>query len=112
MKQNVLTLDGIPEPDTTKLLDYVDAISLLVGDQFIAPGYSAAYDSLSKTQPSFKIDIHDIAGRTYSLEVYPPLKNDQNILGKLEDEELILIKREKIIPLARKRDYFKKTQVP
>jgi len=112
MKQNVLTLDGIPEPDTTKLLDYVDAISLLVGEQFISPGYSASYDSLSKTQSSFKIDIHDIASRTYSLEVYPPLKNDQNILGKLENEELILIKREKIIPLARKRDYFKKTQAP
>jgi hypothetical protein len=112
MKQNLLVVDGIPEADTTKLNDYVDAVSLLAGDQFISPGYSPRYDSLGKTQPSFKIEINDIAGRTYFLELYPPLKNDQNILGKLGDSEFILINREKIIPLARKKDYFKKKPAP
>jgi hypothetical protein len=108
MKQNMFGVHGIPEADTTKLNDYLDAVSLLVGDQFISPGYSARYDSLAKTQSSFKIEIADIASRSYSLELFPPLKNDSYVLGKLGEVEFILINREKIIPLARKRDYFKK----
>jgi len=108
MKKNIVGIDGIAEADTTKLIDYLDAVSLLVGDQFISPGYSTRYDSLSKIQPSFKIVVTDIASRAYALELYPPLKNDQNVLGKLGDGEFILINREKVIPLARKKDYFKR----
>jgi hypothetical protein len=110
-RQNIFGVEGMAASDTTKINDYIDAVSLLVGDAFISKESSVAYVGPGSNNPAFRIEVMDIASRTYSLDVYAPVKNDPNILAKWGDE-FILINREKIIPLARKKDYFKKKPTP
>ena len=105
-KDQFFGITGIAEVDTTKLNDYLDAISLLSTEQFIKPGFSGVYDSLLKTNASFRIEVKDIADKTYSLELFAPIKNDPNILGRLDEEHPVIFNRNNILPIARKRGYF------
>lgn len=105
-KDQFFGITGMTEVDTTKLNDYLDAVSLLTADQFIKPGFSVLYDSLIKTEASFRIEVRDIAEKTYSLDIFPPLKNDPQVLGRLDENQSVLFNRNNILPIARKRNYF------
>ncbi len=105
-KDQFFGITGIAEVDTTKLNDYLDAVSLLSTEQFIKPGFSGVYDSLLRTNASFRIEVKDIADKTYSLELFAPIKNDPNILGKLDEDYPVIFGRNNILPIARKRGYF------
>lgn len=105
-KDQFFGVTGIVEVDTTKLNDYLDAVSLLSTEQFIKPGFSVLYDSLLKTNASFRIEVRDIADKTYSLDVFAPVKNDPNLLGRLDEEHAVIFNRNNILPIARKRDFF------
>lgn len=101
-------LEGNPTADTTKLNDYLDAVSLVQAIRYLPPGESAVYDSLLKTTPFYSIEVKDIANRTYSLAIYTPIKQEQAILGKLGDGQAVLIGREDFIRLDRKKSHFKR----
>ena len=105
-KDQFFGITGIAEVDTAKLNDYLDAVSLLSADQFISPGFSRLYDSLLKTNPSMRIEIMDIADKTYSLELFAPIKNDPNVLGKLDENQPVLFNRNNILPIAKKKAFF------
>ena len=105
-KDQFFGVTGITEVDTTKLNDYLDAVSLLSTEQFIKPGFSVLYDSLLKTNASFRIEVRDIADKTYSLDVFVPVKNDPNLLGRLDGNQSVIFNRNNILPIARKRDFF------
>jgi hypothetical protein len=105
-KDQFFGITGIAEIDTTKLNDYLDAVSLLSTEQFIKPGFSSVYDSLLKTNASFRIEVRDIADKTYSLELFAPIKNDPDILGRLDEEHPVIFNRNNILPIARKKGFF------
>lgn len=105
-KDQFFGITGISAADTTKLNDYLDAVSLLTADRFIKPGFSGVYDSLLKTSVSFRIEVRDIADKTYSLDVFAPVKNDPNVMGELDESQPVLINRNNILPIARKRGFF------
>jgi hypothetical protein len=105
-KDQFFGITGIDAGDTTKLNDYLDAVSLLNADQFLKPGVSPLYDSLVKTRPAFRIEIKDIADKTYSLDIFTPLKNDPSVLGKIEENQPVIFNPNNILPIARKRNYF------
>ena len=105
-KDQFFGITGIVEVDTTKLNDYLDAVSLLSADQFIKPEFSRVYDSLLTTNASLWIEVTDIADKTYSLELFAPIKNDPNILGRLDEEHAVIFNRNNILPIAKKRGFF------
>ncbi len=105
-KDQFFGITNMAAVDTTKLNDYLDAVSLLSADQFIRPGFSALYDSLVNTSPSLRVEIKDIADKVYSLALYPRLRNDPFVLGKTGENDLLLFNRNSILPIARKRNYF------
>ena len=105
-KDQFFGIKGIAEVDTTKLNDYLDAVSLLSADQFIKPGFSSSYDSLLNTNASFRIEVRDIADKTYSLELFAPLKNDPKVVGRLDENQPVIFSRNNILPIARKRGFF------
>ncbi|MBK5278106.1 MAG: hypothetical protein JJE09_04500 [Bacteroidia bacterium] len=105
-KDNYFGIVGLVSIDTTKLNDYLDAVSLLSADQFINHGLSSVYDSLLKTQPGFRIEVSDISDKTYSLDLFEPVKNDPNVLGKLDDRQPVLFKRNDIPLIAKKKAFF------
>jgi len=91
--------------DTTRLNNFLDAVSLIRGDQFITPGTSKWYDSLLQTAPDYIIAVTDIAKRTYELEVFPPIKQEQAVLGRLNGELPVIFNPKAIVPISRKRSY-------
>jgi hypothetical protein len=103
-------IEGIAQCDTTKLNNYLDAISLLVADQFIEKGFSARYDSLINTQPSVVIEVKDVGDRSHKLSIFNPLTHDLRIVGQLAENEFVVFQRQRIFPLVRGRDFFKQKQ--
>jgi hypothetical protein len=101
-------LEGIPEADTTRLNDYLDAVSLVQVVRYLPLGESPAYDSMLTTNPYYSIEVSDIANRTYRLDLYPPIKQDPAVLGKLSDGQAVLIGREDLIRLDRKKSHFER----
>lgn len=100
-------IENMDLSDTTQLNNYLDAVSLMQGDQFVETGDSKKYDSLAATTPSFTITIHDIATRPYTLEVFPALSDREAVLGRINRKQLILIDPRAIAQIALKKDDFK-----
>ncbi len=98
-------IEEVAVADTTKLSNYLESVFNLQADQFITAS-SGKYDSLLKTVPVYSITVTDIANRTYRLEVFPPLKGEQVILGRLNDTLSALFNPKQIAQISRKRSYF------
>ena len=105
-KDQFFGINGITSVDTTKLNDYLDAVSLLTAEQFIMPGFSKVYDSLFNTKPAFRLEVTDISAKTFSLDLFVPIKNDPNLVGRLDDNQSILFNRTNILPIAVKKAFF------
>lgn len=100
-------LVGATRTDTTKLNDYLDAVSLLMAKQYISPGFSPAYDSLLQVaSPSVQISVFDVGNNAHKLELYEPLQADPNVLGRKDGNELVIFDREQVIPIVKTRDSF------
>lgn len=97
---------GLTQSDTTKLNNYLDAVSLLSADQFINQQVLKGYDSLMNTQPAMKIEVRDIADRMYNLTIYHHVKNSATVLGKTGDD-FVLFNFQKVAPIVRGSDYFR-----
>ncbi len=96
------------EADTTKLNNFLDDVSLLTGDQIILPKIFPKYDSLLKSPPTVKILINDIANRNYQLELFQGIQGDPNVVGRVNDNDVMIFDRKKIFRIAKNRTYFKK----
>lgn len=99
-------MEGNPKADTTKLNDYLDAVSLVQVKRYLPDGESPRYDSMLATRPYCTIEVSDIANRGYRLDLYQPAKQDEVILGKMGDGQAVLIGREDFTRLDRKKSHF------
>lgn len=106
LKGSFFGIDGMAKVDTTRLNDYLDAVSLLNAKEFLSASKRIPYDSLLQKKPSFIIEVKDIADRTYSLELFPPQPGNPDIVGRVQRSEVAVFERNTIIPLAKKRNYF------
>jgi hypothetical protein len=100
----IFAINEVAVADTTKLSNYLESVFNLQADQFITT--SDKYDSLLATTPVYSISVKDIANRVYQLEVFPQLKGEQLILGRVNAEWPALFNPLQIDPIARKRNYF------
>jgi hypothetical protein len=99
-------IKNMQKVDTAKLNSYLDAVSLLFATRYVPAGKPVA-DSLAKAQPAARIDIRDIADRTYSIELFTPRKNDNEVYGKTADGEIVAFSKNAVAEIVRRRDYFK-----
>ncbi len=104
LKGSYFGIKGMEAVDTTKLNNYLDAVSLLFADRFVAK--TTLTDSLSAIDPAIHIQINDIANRTYSLDLFTPRKNDPQVYGRLGTGEWVTLPRTSMGPIAWKRVYF------
>jgi Domain of unknown function (DUF4340) len=104
-KDRSLGIKDMPEADTTKLNNYVDAVSLLFATRFVPAGQSKT-DSLVKVAPAVKIEITDIANRSYVLELFAPGKKDSEIYGRLGDGQMVALDKSSVAEIVRRREYF------
>lgn len=94
--------------DTTKLNDYLDAVSLLMAKDFVKKGSNPIYDSISQTSPLVSIEVFDLGDNEHRLDLFAPLKEDPNVVGKLDDLDVVIFDRQQIFPVLKSRDYFVK----
>jgi len=107
MQQTFFGISGMPEADTAKLNNYLDAVSLVQANRFIVKG-ELPLDSLIKAGPEFSIQITDIANRNYVLEVYLPTQKGAEPLARLNEETWLVLSRANREAIGRKRTYFGK----
>ncbi|MEQ9414490.1 MAG: DUF4340 domain-containing protein, partial [Cyclobacteriaceae bacterium] len=65
-----------PPSDTTKLNDYLDAVSLLIAKEYLTSGQVPVYDSLMQTSPIATISVYDLGDNALILDLYPPIEGD------------------------------------
>lgn len=106
MRQRYFGIKEIPRVDTTKLNDYLDAVSLLVANRFV----SGSADGLLPQRPAVRIEILDIANRTYTLEMFTPEKDAAEVYGRMADGQVVAFDRSAIYAIARQRAYFVPTE--
>jgi len=99
-------LEGNSQADTTKLNDYLDAVSLIQAIRYLPQGESTAYDSILTTLPYYSIEATDIANRNYRLDLYSPKRGEAVVLGKMGEGPAVLIRLEDFIRIDRKKSHF------
>jgi hypothetical protein len=104
-EDQLFEIPGLPEADTAKVFNYLDAASLLKAESIVRPGELQWVDSLLSQPPSFTIGVTDISGRTSRLRIYSPLAGKRQVLGVMGDEPALFNKSD-IVKLAKKRSYF------
>lgn len=102
-KDQYFTIDGLVNTDTTKLNDYLDAISLIRAEQIVSGPKRSSYDSLLTGAPDFQISVEDIASRAIRLDVF--VRAGQ-FIGKWDEKELVLFNSATIQPISKGRSYF------
>ncbi|MCW5911754.1 MAG: DUF4340 domain-containing protein [Cyclobacteriaceae bacterium] len=106
MQQTYFGIEGLPAADTTRLNNYLDAVSLVQASRFVQPSEFKYLDSLVQAGPEFTIRVSDIANRNYSLEVYPVTEKNTVRLARLNGETVLLLNRADREAIARTRSYF------
>ncbi|MCB0488323.1 MAG: DUF4340 domain-containing protein [Cyclobacteriaceae bacterium] len=97
---------GAVETDTTRLNDYLDAVSLLVAKE-ILPKDNASYDTLSERQPTASVLIYDVGDNVRTLDLFAPSREASEVVGRTGENEFVLFDRAQILPIVKTREYFK-----
>lgn len=106
-KDNYFSLDDM-EADTAKVNTYLDDVSLLVGEGFYTMGQRGRIDSLLRGPTSFEVVVTDIGDRSFRLEVFPPLRNEANVFGRVNGE-IMIFPRADVARIAKKKTWFRAT---
>jgi Domain of unknown function (DUF4340) len=101
---NLFAVEGLPS-DTSKVNTYLDDVSLLIGESFYAGG-KPRIDSLLQGPTSFEVVLTDIGDRSFKLEVFPPLRNEANVYGRVRGE-IMVFKRPEMVRIAKKKSWFR-----
>jgi hypothetical protein len=102
-RDGYFSIEGLARVDTTKLNDFLDAVSLLTVDEYRK--FSAGEQPESR--PSMTILVHDVARRQYRLDLYGASGQTGPINGIINGSQPAVFDRKKLDPILRKRDFFK-----
>jgi hypothetical protein len=91
--------------DTTKLNDFLDAVSLLTVDQYVKREKSSEYDSLLATQPILKLEVSDVSGKNYTLTLYD-MDDKALVMGSIQGTQLAFFDRRKLLPIVKSQSWF------
>jgi hypothetical protein len=106
MQGRYFGIKNLAAADTAKLNTYLDALSLLMAERFIITR-QASIDSLLAGVPLARIEIKDIASRSYQLDVYTSRKSVREVVGRLGNGDVIVLGKEAASEVVKKKDYFR-----
>lgn len=101
-RDGLFSVEGQPS-DTSRVHDFLDAVSLLTTTEYLSPG--ALTDSLRATQPVMEIVIHDVAGNAYSLELFD--RQESTVPGLLNGQEGVRFADHQVEAVLRKKAWFR-----
>lgn len=100
LQEEYFAIDNLPT-DTTKLNDFLDAVSLLTVDEFIE------IDSLKDVEPVLTVQVSDIANRIYTLSILPYVQAGKTACV-VKQNHLAWIDNRKLARLVKNREFFRK----
>lgn len=100
LQEEYFAIDNLPT-DTTKLNDFLDAVSLLIVDEFIE------IDSLKDVEPVLTVQVSDIANRIYTLSILPYVQAGKTACV-VKQNHLAWIDNRKLARLVKNREFFRK----
>lgn len=101
MKQRYFGITGLDPVDTTKLNDYLDAVSLLLGKRFVS-----ANDTVGRGAAVARLEIFDIADRRYALDLFAPKGEEPEAFGRLHDGQWVAFDRADVAAIVRRKGWF------
>lgn len=105
MGKQYFEVKGLEAVDTTKLNDFLDAISLTTVDQYVKKDEINNWDSLTSTSSQMLIEVYDISGKTYSLALFDRASPGP-LLGIIHGSQLAYISRQRVNQLMKDRSWF------
>lgn len=96
-------ITGIEAVDTTRLNDYLDAVSLLTVDDYVQD--TTGLSELRNKEPFLTLAVEDIASRKYSLQVYPS-DRPGSFFGWMNQSDWVIIAGNKIADVRYPRSFF------
>lgn len=107
MGKNYFEVKGIATADTTKLNDFLDAVSLLTVNQYVDKNSINGYDSLVRTLPIIDLAISDVSGATYTLALYKPV-DENGLLGLIGGTQLAFFNERSVAAILKNKSWFTK----
>jgi hypothetical protein len=105
-KGNFFSVAGMNPVDTARVNTYLDDVSLLVGDSFYTMGQRPRIDSLLAGPISFDVVVTDVGDNAFRLEVFPPLRSESNVFGRVNGEYMVF-PRSEMVRIAKKKSWFR-----
>jgi hypothetical protein len=103
-KDGFFRVEELPETDTTRLNDYLDAVSFLTVDSYSSN--KAILDSLGSASPALTISLRDVANRSFVVSLYPDPDEPSKILGIIDSTQLAWFDRRLLEGVLRTRGHF------
>jgi len=101
MQDRAPVLDGIVKVDTARLNTFLDDVSVLTVDAFVANA-----DILKNGDPIMKIRIEDIAGRSYSVDFFSMRPNSDQFPALIQGTDPALFDGRKLERILKPREFF------
>jgi hypothetical protein len=105
-KGNQFAIEGMTEVDTARVNTYLDDVSLLAGESIYQVGSRSRIDSLVAGPSSFEVVVSDIGSRSFKFEVFPPLRTETNVFGRVNGE-IMVFPRSQLVRIAKKKSWFR-----
>lgn len=96
-------IGGLTEVDTTRLNDYLDAVSLLTVDQYVAD--AQLIDSLAAATPQMNLTVTAVGNHVYTLSLFGTA-DGVSYLVLVNQQDAALVNRRKLQPVVRLRSFF------
>lgn len=104
-KEGGFNLLGPIQADTTRLNDYLDAVSLLMVKEYVSLGKKSPVDSLLQSPAWMTIQVFDLGDNVYQLDLIKPSEGDMDVRGKIGESDAVLFSREQVFPVLKTKDY-------
>lgn len=101
-ENNTASIVGMPAADTTRLNDFMDAVSFMTAQEFT----DGVPDSLRKGQPIMRIVVKDIANREYSLDLYQRKEREGPYQGIVDGTLHALLDLSQVENVLRRKSHF------
>ncbi|NJM26788.1 MAG: DUF4340 domain-containing protein [Bacteroidia bacterium] len=95
-------ITGLAEVDTTRLNDYLDAVSLLTVDQYMADALLA--DSLARATPQMNVTVTAVGDHVYTLSLFGTT-DGASYLVLINQKDVALMSRRKLQSIVRLRGF-------
>lgn len=101
-------IEQLSETDTTKLANFLDDISLLYVNDYLNKVEEGEYGQIIKAIPQASIQVADVGGRVRTLEVYGALADKQQVIGRIDSTDYVVLNLDETRKILRPKSFFKK----